>query len=56
MCIGNHFALIEGQLLLAMMVQKFNVSEVPMQSDEGKTAITMRPKNGLPVTLISRNS
>jgi cytochrome P450 len=25
MCIGNHFALIEGQLLLAMMVQKFRV-------------------------------
>jgi cytochrome P450 len=56
MCIGNHFALIEGQLLLAMMVQKFNVSESPTHSDEGKTAITMRPKNGLPVTLMPRNS
>ena len=56
MCIGNHFALIEGQLLLAMMVQKFNVNESPMHSDDGKTAITMRPKHGLPVTLTPRDS
>ena len=56
MCIGNHFALIEGQLLLAMMVQKVDLRESPMQSDEGKMAITMRPKNGLPVTITPRNS
>ena len=43
MCIGNHFALIEGQLLLAMMAQKVDLHESPMQSDEGKMAITMRP-------------
>lgn len=55
MCIGNHFALIEGQLLLAMMVQKFDVHESPMQSDEGKMAITLRPKNGLLVKLTPRN-
>lgn len=55
MCIGNHFALMEGQLLLAMMVQKVEVKESPIQSDEGKMAITMRPKNGLPVTIRLRN-
>ncbi|HKY54960.1 MAG TPA: cytochrome P450 [Anaerolineales bacterium] len=55
MCIGNHFALIEGQLLLAMMVQKYDVKETPMQSDEGKFAITLRPKNGLPVMITSRS-
>lgn len=56
MCIGNHFALIEGQLLLAMMVQKCDVVESPKQSDEGKMAITMRPKYGLPVRIKARNS
>jgi cytochrome P450 len=56
MCIGNHFALIEGQLLLAMMVQACDVTESPKQSDEAKTAITMRPKYGLPVRITARNS
>ena len=56
MCIGNYFALIEGQLLLARMVQKFDVKETPMQSDEGKVAITMRPKHGLPVMITPRKS
>jgi cytochrome P450 len=56
MCIGNHFALIEGQLLLAMMVQMYDVTESPKQSDEAKMAITMRPKYGLPVRITARNS
>jgi cytochrome P450 len=56
MCIGNHFALIEGQLLLAMMVQRYDVTESPKQSDEAKMAITMRPKYGLPVRITARNS
>ena len=56
MCIGNHFALIEGQLLLAMMVQKYDLIESPKQSDEGKMAITMRPKYGLPARITARES
>jgi len=56
MCIGNHFALMEGQLLLAMMVQKYDVTESPKQSDEGKMAITMRPKYGLRVKITPRSS
>ena len=40
----NHFALIEGQLLPAMMVQQYHVTESPKQSDAGKMAITMHPK------------
>ena len=56
MCIGNHFALMEGQLLLAMMVQKYDVIETPKQSDAGKMAITMRPRFGLPVRVIPRGS
>jgi cytochrome P450 len=56
MCIGNHFALMEGQLLLAMMAQKYDVSESPEQSDEGKMAITMRPKYGMSMRITARNS
>ena len=56
MCIGNHFALMEGQLLLAMMAQRFDLSESPKQSGEGKMAITMRPRFGLPVRITPRNS
>jgi cytochrome P450 len=56
MCIGNNFALMEGQLLLAMMVQKYDVSESPNQSDEGKMTITMRPKYGMPVKIRLRKS
>ena len=55
MCIGNYFALTEGQLLLAMMVQTFDVQERPLQSDEGKVAITLRPKYGLPVLIAPRH-
>jgi len=36
MCIGNNFSLMEGQLLLAMMAQKFDVRETPPQPDEGR--------------------
>jgi hypothetical protein len=45
-----------GQLLLAMMVQTYDVTESPKQSDEGKMTITMRPKYGLPVIITTRNS
>jgi len=56
MCIGNNFALMEGQLLLAMMVQRYDVTESPSQSDEGRMAITMRPKYGMPVRITERKS
>jgi cytochrome P450 len=56
MCIGNHFALMEGQLLLAMMVQKYDLTELPKQSDEGRMAITMRPKYGMPMKIRPRIS
>lgn len=49
-CIGNNFALVEGQLLLAQMVQSVDLQLVPGQSVQREIAITMRPKNGLLVT------
>ncbi len=54
LCIGNFFALMEGQLLIAMMAQRFTVRELPGQNVEKLATITMRPKHGLMVRLERR--
>lgn len=54
MCIGNHFSLMEGQLLLAMMARHYVVRETPNQTVTPQVAVTMRPKGGLWVTLERR--
>ena len=56
LCIGSNFALMEGQLLLAMMVQRYAMRMTPNQKVEKEVAITMRPKHGLPVTLQRRSA
>jgi cytochrome P450 len=50
-CIGNHFALMEGQLLLAQIAQRH---ELRLASDAvvvPEVAVTMRPKFGMAMTL-----
>ena len=54
LCIGNSFALMEGQLLIAMMAQRFTVRELAGQNVEKLATITMRPKHGLMVRLERR--
>jgi cytochrome P450 len=56
LCIGNNFALMEGQLLLAMMAQRYEVRVVPNQKVEREVTITMRPKHGLRVMLHRRSA
>jgi cytochrome P450 len=54
-CIGNHFALMEGQLVLASLAQKLRfelLSKAPVETDP---LVTLRPKGGLPVRVVSRN-
>jgi cytochrome P450 len=54
-CIGNHFALMEGQLVLATLAQKLRfelLSKAPVETDP---LVTLRPKGGLPVRVVSRN-
>jgi cytochrome P450 len=46
-CIGNHFALMEGTLLLAAVAARYNLRLVPGHPVERQVAITMRPKHGL---------
>ncbi|MEF3076270.1 cytochrome P450 [Methylobacter sp. Wu1] len=50
-CIGNHFALLESQLLLSMIVQHYDVELLNNDEIEIEMAVTIRPKGGIPVRL-----
>ena len=54
LCIGRDFALVEGTLALAMVVQRFQISAVAGQATEPKLSTTLRPKGGVPVYLSPR--
>jgi cytochrome P450 len=53
-CIGNTFALVEGALILAAVVQRFRLRPPPAQSVHVEPLVTLRPKGGLPMTLERR--
>jgi cytochrome P450 len=55
-CVGNHFALLEGQLALAHLIQRFRFDLLPdSASAEPEPLITLRPKHGVQVTVTKRN-
>jgi cytochrome P450 len=54
-CIGNSFAMMEAQLLLATMAQKWQLALNPGQVVEFLPLITLNPKGGLPMTLHERH-
>jgi cytochrome P450 len=47
LCIGNNFAILEAQLILAAICQRFAPELVPGHEVEPEALITLRPKNGL---------
>ncbi|TRW92830.1 cytochrome P450 [Candidatus Methylobacter oryzae] len=53
-CIGNHFALLESQVLLGMMLRHFDVQLLSNEETEAEMAVTIKPKGGLPVRLVAR--
>jgi cytochrome P450 len=53
-CIGNTFALMEGQLLLAMLAQRYEMALVPGQRIVKEQTITMRPRYGIRMVLKRR--
>ncbi|HEY6408996.1 MAG TPA: cytochrome P450 [Ktedonobacteraceae bacterium] len=46
-CIGNHFALMEGHLVLATLAQRVSFSLVTGQRIDTEPLVTLRPKNGI---------
>ncbi len=53
-CIGNEFALMETQLIIAMVVQRYRLQLVPGQHIEPDPIATLRPSSGVQVTLHAR--
>ncbi|MCC6893057.1 MAG: cytochrome P450 [Anaerolineae bacterium] len=55
-CIGNSFAMMEARLILATMVQHADLTLVPGQKIEPKQLVTIRPANGMAVTVKMREN
>jgi cytochrome P450 len=53
-CIGNHFALMEGHLLLAALAQRVTFELVPRQRIEPEPLITLRPKRAISMVVRRR--
>lgn len=54
-CIGNHFAMMEATLLLAVMLQRYRLELLPGQRLELKPSVTLRQKGpGLKMRLFAR--
>jgi cytochrome P450 len=50
-CIGANFAMMEAQIILAMIAQRFQVTVAPGREVKMDPLITLRPKQGIPVTI-----
>ncbi len=55
-CIGNQFALMEAQVILAMIVRRFRLSLVPGHAIVPDPGVTLRPKHGVPVHLHAQSA
>lgn len=47
LCIGNNFAMMEMQLVLAAMLQRYDFELIANQKIESQPLITLRPKQGI---------
>lgn len=52
-CIGNEFAMIEMQLIVAMVLRKFDLELVPNQAIRPKASLVLRPDGPVRMTLKS---
>lgn len=51
LCIGNTFALVEAQLIVATVAQRYRLALVPGQAIEVAPLVTLRPKHGMHMTV-----
>ncbi len=54
LCIGASFAIMEANLILATIAQRFQLSLVPGHPVDTMPSITLRPRNGMQMTLSKR--
>ena len=50
-CIGNEFAMMEARLIVSMVILSCHLELVPGHPVEAQPSITLRPKNGLRMTV-----
>jgi cytochrome P450 len=50
-CIGNAFALMETQIILSMITQRYALELVPGHPVEPEALVTLRPRHGIKMTL-----
>jgi cytochrome P450 len=53
-CIGHQFAMLEAQLIVATIAQRYRIEVVPNQRIQAEALITLRPKPGIRATLTRR--
>lgn len=53
-CLGNHFALMEAQLLVAAIAQRYRLKTVPNHVVEVAPLVSLRPRNGIMMRLEAR--
>jgi cytochrome P450 len=56
LCIGDQFAMIEAQLIMAMVTQRFRLELLPHRPVEADPLVTIRPKHGLPMKVVPLNT
>lgn len=54
-CIGRELAILEGQLTLAMLLQRFSLEAAPGRCPSPQASMTLRPRGGLHVYLHRRS-
>ena len=55
-CIGESFAWMETELLVATIAQRFRLKVAPNSVVEPEALLTLRPKHGLPMVIVKREA
>jgi cytochrome P450 len=53
-CIGNHFAMMEAVIMLAIIAQRFRVDLLPFEELVLAPSVTLRPRRGLRARVVRR--